>query len=119
MRWGERLEFVAEAHAGDFIFRAPLRAHQEINALCATPLECVLVRSDNESVVVNLNIEAAELIPRKSTGSTPCTSDCSSRVGTTASASALRSARQTLDQYRPIVQRIVKCVDADSLIQSM
>jgi uncharacterized RmlC-like cupin family protein len=62
MRWGERLEFVAEAHAGDFIFVPPYVPHQEINALRDAPLHCVLVRSDNESVVVNLNIEAAERV---------------------------------------------------------
>ena len=62
MRWGERLEFVAEAQAGDFIFVPPYVPHQEINALKDTPLECVLVRSDNESVVVNLSIEAAERV---------------------------------------------------------
>jgi uncharacterized RmlC-like cupin family protein len=62
MRWGERLEFVAEAHAGDFIFVPPYVPHQEINALRDAPLECVLVRSDNESVVVNLSIEAAERV---------------------------------------------------------
>jgi uncharacterized RmlC-like cupin family protein len=60
MRWGERLEFTATAEAGDFIFVPPYVPHQEINALSDTPLECVLVRSDNESVVVNLNIDAAE-----------------------------------------------------------
>jgi uncharacterized RmlC-like cupin family protein len=60
MRWGERLEFTAKADAGDFIFVPPYVPHQEINALSDTPLECVLVRSDNESVVVNLNIDAAE-----------------------------------------------------------
>ena len=62
MRWGERLEFMAEAQAGDFIFVPPYVPHQEINALADSPLECVLVRSDNESVVVNLNIEAAERV---------------------------------------------------------
>jgi uncharacterized RmlC-like cupin family protein len=62
MRWGERLEFTAEAHAGDFIFVPPYVPHQEINALRDAPLECVLVRSDNESVVVNLQIEAAERV---------------------------------------------------------
>ncbi len=62
MRWGERLEFTAEAQAGDFIFVPPYVPHQEINALPDTPLECVLVRSDNESVVVNLHIEAAERV---------------------------------------------------------
>ena len=60
MRWGERLEFVAEADAGDFIFVPPYVPHQEINRSSDTPLECVLVRSDNESVVVNLDIEPVE-----------------------------------------------------------
>jgi uncharacterized RmlC-like cupin family protein len=36
--------------------------HQEINRSSDTPLECVLVRSDNEAVVVNLNIDAAERV---------------------------------------------------------
>ena len=60
MRWGERLEFLATAEPGDFIFVPPYVPHQEINALSDAPLECVLVRSDNESVVVNLQIDAAE-----------------------------------------------------------
>ena len=61
MRWGERLEFVAEAEPGDFIFVPPYVPHQEINASPDEILECVLVRSDNEAVVVNLpNIEPVE-----------------------------------------------------------
>ncbi len=60
MRWGERLEFVAEAEAGDFIYVPPYVPHQEINASTDEPLECVLVRSDNEAVVVNLDIEPVE-----------------------------------------------------------
>jgi uncharacterized RmlC-like cupin family protein len=60
MRWGERLEFVAEAGPGDFIFVPPYVPHQEINASTAEQLECVLVRSDNEAVVVNLDIEPVE-----------------------------------------------------------
>ena len=60
MRWGEKLEFVAEASAGDFIFVPPYVPHQEINASRDEPLECVLVRSDNEAVVVNLDIEPVE-----------------------------------------------------------
>lgn len=60
MRWGERLEFTAEANAGDFIYVPPYVPHQEINASTSEPLECVLVRSDNEAVVVNLDIEPAE-----------------------------------------------------------
>ena len=60
MRWGERLEFTAEAGPGDFIFVPPYVPHQEINASPDETLECVLVRSDNEAVVVNLAIEPAE-----------------------------------------------------------
>jgi uncharacterized RmlC-like cupin family protein len=60
MRWGERLEFVAEAGPGDFIYVPPYVPHQEINAMTDQSLHCVLVRSDNEAVVVNLNIEPAE-----------------------------------------------------------
>jgi uncharacterized RmlC-like cupin family protein len=60
MRWGERLEFTAEAGPGDFIFVPPYVPHQEINASPSEPLECVLVRSDQEAVVVNLDIEAVE-----------------------------------------------------------
>ena len=60
MRWGERLEFVAEADPGDFIYVPPFVPHQEINANSDQPLECVVIRSDNEAVVVNLDIEPVE-----------------------------------------------------------
>ncbi len=60
MRWGEHLEFTAEAGPGDFIYVPPFVPHQEINASADEALECVLVRSDNEAVVVNLDIEPAE-----------------------------------------------------------
>ena len=60
MRWGERLEFVAEAGPGDFIYVPPFVPHQEINASRDEKLECVLVRSDGEAVVVNLDIEPVE-----------------------------------------------------------
>jgi uncharacterized RmlC-like cupin family protein len=60
MRWGERLEFVAEADPGDFIYVPPYVPHQEINARTDEALECVLVRSDQEPVVINLDIEPAE-----------------------------------------------------------
>jgi uncharacterized RmlC-like cupin family protein len=60
MRWGDRLEFVAEAGPGDFIFVPPFVPHQEINANPDAPLECVVVRSDQEPVVVNLDIPAVE-----------------------------------------------------------
>jgi uncharacterized RmlC-like cupin family protein len=60
MRWGEALEFVAEAGPGDFIYVPPFVPHQEINASCDETLECVLVRSDSDAVVVNLDIEPVE-----------------------------------------------------------
>ena len=60
MRWGERLEFVAEAGPGDFIYVPPYVPHQEINASSEETLSCVLVRSDSEAVVVNLAIEPVE-----------------------------------------------------------
>jgi uncharacterized RmlC-like cupin family protein len=60
MRWGERLEFVAEAGPGDFIYVPPYVPHQEINAGGDEPLECVLVRSDQDPVVVNLDIAGVE-----------------------------------------------------------
>lgn len=59
MRWGGRLEFVAEAGPGDFIFVPPYVPHQEINAT-DRPLTCVVVRSGQEPVVVNLDIPAVE-----------------------------------------------------------
>jgi len=60
MRWGEHLEFVAEAGPGDFIYVPPFVPHQEINASRDETLECVLVRSDGEAVVVNLDIAPVE-----------------------------------------------------------
>ncbi|MBO0724800.1 MAG: cupin domain-containing protein, partial [Blastocatellia bacterium] len=60
MRWGERLEFIAEAGPGDFIYVPPFVPHQEINASRDEALSCVLVRSGQEPVVVNLNIEPVE-----------------------------------------------------------
>lgn len=60
MRWGDRLEYVAEAGPGDFIFVPPWVPHQEINASPDEPLSCVLVRSDQEPVVVNLDIPVVE-----------------------------------------------------------
>jgi uncharacterized RmlC-like cupin family protein len=63
MRWGDRLEFVAEAGPGDFIYVPPFVPHQEINASDETPLSCVLVRSGQEPVVVNLDLPGVEPNP--------------------------------------------------------
>ena len=60
MRWGDRLEFVAEAGPGDFIFVPPYVPHQEINASEDEALECVLVRSDGQATAVNIDIDPVE-----------------------------------------------------------
>ena len=60
MRWGERLEYFADASPGDFIYVPPFVPHQEINASRDQPLSCVIVRSGQEPVVVNLDIAPAE-----------------------------------------------------------
>ena len=39
MRWGERLENIAEAGPGDFIYVPPFVPHQEINADTNAPLQ--------------------------------------------------------------------------------
>src|SRR5919112_49304 len=63
MRWGDRLEFTAEAGPGDFIYVAPYAPHQEINGSSDEPLSCVVVRSDQQPVVVNLDLPDVEPRP--------------------------------------------------------
>ncbi len=63
MRWGDRLEFTAEAGPGDFIYVSPYVPHQEINASDENPLSCVLVRSGQDPVVVNLDLPEVEPNP--------------------------------------------------------
>jgi len=50
---------VAEAGPGDFIFVPPFVPHQEINANETQELACVVVRSDQEPIVVNLDTSVA------------------------------------------------------------
>jgi uncharacterized RmlC-like cupin family protein len=61
LRWGDRLEFVAEANAGDFIYVPPYVPHQEINASADLQLHCVLARSGQKGLVVNLDIVPVEV----------------------------------------------------------
>jgi uncharacterized RmlC-like cupin family protein len=61
-RWGDRLEFVAEAGPGDFIFVPPWVPHQEINAAPDQPVEAVVVRSGQDPIVVNLDLESPESV---------------------------------------------------------
>lgn len=65
MRWGERLEFTAEAGPGDFIFVPPYVPHQEINASDDETLSCVVVRSGQEPVVINLDLPDVEPNPEQ------------------------------------------------------
>ena len=60
MRWGDHLEFSDEAGAGDFIYVPPYVPHQEINALPDEPCEAVVVRSGQDPIVVNLDIDSPE-----------------------------------------------------------
>lgn len=60
MRWGDHLEYCAEAGPGDFIYVPPYAPHQEINASRDEQLVCVLCRSGQDPVVVNLDIEPVE-----------------------------------------------------------
>ena len=75
MRWGERLEFVAEAGPGGFVYVPPFVPHQEINASDDQPLECVLTRSGQEAIVVNLDIAGVlepEYVPWVDPTHPPC-----------------------------------------------
>jgi uncharacterized RmlC-like cupin family protein len=54
IRWGERGEFNATAHAGDFLYVPAWLPHQEINPSSDLPFQWVVVRSTSEPVVVNL-----------------------------------------------------------------
>jgi uncharacterized RmlC-like cupin family protein len=60
MRWGEHLEFSDEAGPGDFIYVPPFVPHQEINALADQACECVVVRSGQDPIVVNLQMDTPE-----------------------------------------------------------
>ncbi|MEO8027200.1 MAG: cupin domain-containing protein [Bryobacteraceae bacterium] len=59
-RWGDKLEFVEEAGPGDFIYVPPFVPHQEMNAGNDVPVEAVVVRSGQEPIVINLDIESPE-----------------------------------------------------------
>jgi uncharacterized RmlC-like cupin family protein len=54
VRWGERGEFDATVHAGDFVSVPAWLPHQEINPSAEIPFRWVVVRSTPEPIVVNL-----------------------------------------------------------------
>jgi uncharacterized RmlC-like cupin family protein len=61
MRWGERLQYEAEAAAGDFIFVPAQLVHQEINASASEGVVAILARGGQENVVVNVDVAEAAL----------------------------------------------------------
>jgi uncharacterized RmlC-like cupin family protein len=54
VRWGERGEFDATLHAGDFLYVPAWLPHQEINPSKTVPFQWIVVRSTSEPIVVNL-----------------------------------------------------------------
>ena len=65
IRWGERLEFAAEVGPGDFVYFAPYVPHQELNLDADESVDFVVVRSDNEKIVVPLDdrpVERPEIV---------------------------------------------------------
>jgi uncharacterized RmlC-like cupin family protein len=60
IRWGERLEFAAEVAPGDFVYFGPYVPHQELNLDASETVDFVVVRSDNERIVVNLDVVPVE-----------------------------------------------------------
>lgn len=60
IRWGERLEFAADVEPGDFVYFAPYVPHQEVNLDAGETLDFVVVRSDDERIVVAVDLVPAE-----------------------------------------------------------
>ncbi len=55
IRWGERLEFAADVGPGDFVYFTPYVPHQERNLSDGETVDFVVVRSDDERIVVKLD----------------------------------------------------------------
>jgi uncharacterized RmlC-like cupin family protein len=60
IRWGERLEHVTDVGPGDFVYFAPYVPHQELNPGASEAVDFLVVRSDNERIVVTLDIEPVD-----------------------------------------------------------
>jgi len=60
IRWGAQLEFAAVVGAGDFVYFAPFVPHQELNVDGSEAVDFVVVRSDNEKLVVSLDTVPVE-----------------------------------------------------------
>ena len=53
-RWGEKLEHVADAEPGDFVFVPPFEIHMEENMDSDNEAELLLARNSQEAIVVNV-----------------------------------------------------------------
>ena len=62
MRWGERLEFTAERGPATSSTCRPTFHTRRSTPSETEPLECVLVRSDNEAVATYIDITPAEKV---------------------------------------------------------
>jgi uncharacterized RmlC-like cupin family protein len=60
IRWGERLEYVADVGPGDFVYFTPHVPHQERNLSATEATDFLVVRSDNERIAVPLEVKPAE-----------------------------------------------------------
>ena len=60
IRWGERLEYLADVGPGDFVYFAPYVPHQELNPSASQAVDFLVVRSDNERIVVTLDAAPVE-----------------------------------------------------------
>ena len=60
IRWGDRLEFAAEVGPGDFVYFTPYVPHQEANCSASETVDFVVVRSDDEKIVVKLDAMSVE-----------------------------------------------------------
>jgi len=57
---GEHLEEVRDAGPGDFIFVPPWAIHQETNLSETEPVEMIVVRDSQETLVYNVDVSRAE-----------------------------------------------------------
>jgi len=60
IRWGDRLEYAADLGPGDFAYFTPYVPHRERNLDDAEPVDFVVVRSDDEGIVVGLDVVPVE-----------------------------------------------------------
>ena len=60
IRWGKRLEYVADLTPGDFAYFAPFVPHQEFNRQATETVDLIAIRSDNERIAIPLADNSVE-----------------------------------------------------------